>query len=165
MAVSLIGRPVTHTPSQHRLTHNRWQAQARKHTATHTQYHVLVFPTFVFDPAVLWQIHPTAFVDPADPFARSKFLAPEALRGLGGLLLNARGRRFVNELSTRDKVRRAPGGGDRMTERSKSTPVCCLVSSSSQTWSRLKKFFFLCATVSRRFRRRSSSSPGAPRSS
>lgn len=50
------------------------------------------------------QLHPTAFVDPSKPSNPSKFLAPEALRGCGGILLNQSGKRFVNELATRDKV-------------------------------------------------------------
>eukprot|EP00271_Cylindrocystis_brebissonii_P002386 TRINITY_DN12982_c0_g1_i1.p1 TRINITY_DN12982_c0_g1~~TRINITY_DN12982_c0_g1_i1.p1 ORF type:complete len:707 (-),score=92.73 TRINITY_DN12982_c0_g1_i1:806-2926(-) len=50
------------------------------------------------------QLHPTAFVDLKNPTAPTKFLAPEALRGCGGLLINHEGRRFVNELSTRDAV-------------------------------------------------------------
>jgi aspartate oxidase len=43
-------------------------------------------------------------VDPRDPLARSKILCPEALRGCGALLLDAKGRRFCNELGTRDYV-------------------------------------------------------------
>jgi succinate dehydrogenase/fumarate reductase flavoprotein subunit len=50
------------------------------------------------------QVHPTSFVDPADPDAGVKFLAPEALRGVGGILLSARGERFVDELAPRDTV-------------------------------------------------------------
>ncbi|KAJ1803618.1 Osmotic growth protein 1 [Coemansia sp. RSA 2598] len=50
------------------------------------------------------QVHPTGFVSRADPSARTKFLAAEALRGAGGILLNGRGERFVNELDTRDNV-------------------------------------------------------------
>ena len=50
------------------------------------------------------QVHPTGFVDPADPSNRTKFLAPEALRGFGGIMLNSRGRRFVDELGRRDVV-------------------------------------------------------------
>jgi flavocytochrome c len=49
------------------------------------------------------QVHPTGFVDPADPTARVKFLAAEMLRGEGGILL-AGGRRFVNELDTREVI-------------------------------------------------------------
>lgn len=48
------------------------------------------------------QIHPTGFVDPAAPSAASKFLAAEMLRGEGGILLDAWGKRFVNELERRD---------------------------------------------------------------
>lgn len=33
-----------------------------------------------------------------------QFLAPEKLRGVGGILLNSQGQRFVDELSTRDRV-------------------------------------------------------------
>ncbi|KAI6191350.1 FAD-binding-2 domain-containing protein [Aphelenchoides bicaudatus] len=48
------------------------------------------------------QVHPTAFVDPKDPAAATKFLAAEALRGKGALLVNDRGVRFGNELGRRD---------------------------------------------------------------
>ena len=50
------------------------------------------------------QIHPTGFVDPKDPVAPTKTLAAEILRGAGGLLLTRDGRRFVDELGTRDYV-------------------------------------------------------------
>ncbi|KAK5659270.1 hypothetical protein OQA88_1362 [Cercophora sp. LCS_1] len=49
------------------------------------------------------QVHPTGFVDPKDIGARVKFLAAEMLRGEGGVLLY-KGKRFVNELDTRDRV-------------------------------------------------------------
>ena len=48
------------------------------------------------------QIHPTGFVDPFDEHNQVKWLAPEALRGVGGLLFNDKGERFCNELGTRD---------------------------------------------------------------
>uniref|UniRef100_A0A914VUR6 FAD-dependent oxidoreductase 2 FAD binding domain-containing protein n=1 Tax=Plectus sambesii TaxID=2011161 RepID=A0A914VUR6_9BILA len=48
------------------------------------------------------QVHPTAFIDPAQPTDRTKFLAAEALRGKGALLLNDKGVRFGNELGRRD---------------------------------------------------------------
>ena len=51
------------------------------------------------------QIHPTGFVDPANPAGRVKFLAAEMLRGEGGVLLY-RGKRVVNELGTREGVSR-----------------------------------------------------------
>ncbi|GFR53256.1 hypothetical protein Agub_g16034, partial [Astrephomene gubernaculifera] len=50
------------------------------------------------------QLHPTGFVDPREPGAGTKFLAPEKLRGVGGLLLDDQGRRFVDELARRDAV-------------------------------------------------------------
>ncbi|ESN98547.1 hypothetical protein HELRODRAFT_101724 [Helobdella robusta] len=50
------------------------------------------------------QVHPTGFIDPKDPKSNSKFLAPESLRGCGGLLLNSHGNRFVDELTRRDYV-------------------------------------------------------------
>lgn len=40
-------------------------------------------------------------VDPQDPTNLSKFLAPESMRGSGGILLDADGKRFANELTTR----------------------------------------------------------------
>jgi succinate dehydrogenase/fumarate reductase flavoprotein subunit len=53
------------------------------------------------------QVHPTSFVDPTNIGSKVNFLAPEALRGSGGLLLNFAGERFINELGTRDIVSRA----------------------------------------------------------
>ncbi|KAI9889839.1 MAG: hypothetical protein M1814_004941 [Vezdaea aestivalis] len=50
------------------------------------------------------QVHPTGLVDPKDPDSKWKFLAAEALRGEGGLLLNATGDRFCDELGHRDYV-------------------------------------------------------------
>ncbi|CAI1517499.1 hypothetical protein SEUBUCD650_0J02420 [Saccharomyces eubayanus] len=51
------------------------------------------------------QVHPTGFIDPNDRENNWKFLAAEALRGLGGILLHpTTGRRFTNELNTRDAV-------------------------------------------------------------
>ncbi|KAJ2156620.1 hypothetical protein GGF46_005063 [Coemansia sp. RSA 552] len=50
------------------------------------------------------QVHPTGFVKASDQGNPTKFLAAEALRGEGGILLDGRGRRFVNELDTRDRV-------------------------------------------------------------
>ncbi|KAF8831129.1 hypothetical protein HHX47_DHR1000097 [Lentinula edodes] len=50
------------------------------------------------------QVHPTGFIDPAQPDAKTKFLAAEALRGVGGLLLKNDGSRFVDEMEKRDLV-------------------------------------------------------------
>jgi len=50
------------------------------------------------------QVHPTGLIDPKDPGSKWKFLAAEALRGEGGLLLNADGDRFCDELGHRDYV-------------------------------------------------------------
>ncbi|KIW32272.1 uncharacterized protein PV07_03831 [Cladophialophora immunda] len=49
------------------------------------------------------QVHPTGFVDPKEPFKRTKFLAAEMLRGEGGILLR-QGQRFINELKLRKNV-------------------------------------------------------------
>merc|ERR1711953_301749 len=50
------------------------------------------------------QVHPTGLVKPDDADAKVKFLAAEALRGVGGLVLDADGKRFANELGRRDYV-------------------------------------------------------------
>ncbi|TEB37469.1 fumarate reductase [Coprinellus micaceus] len=50
------------------------------------------------------QVHPTGLVDPNEPDSKVKFLAAEALRGVGGLLLDNTGKRFVDELQHRDYV-------------------------------------------------------------
>merc|ERR1719408_1153975 len=50
------------------------------------------------------QVHPTGLVKPDDPDAKIKFLAAEALRGVGGLVLDKQGKRFANELGRRDYV-------------------------------------------------------------
>merc|ERR1719191_2297193 len=50
------------------------------------------------------QVHPTGLVKEDEPDAKIKFLAAEALRGVGGLVLDANGKRFCNELGRRDYV-------------------------------------------------------------
>lgn len=50
------------------------------------------------------QLHPTGFVDPAKPDEHTKTLGAEILRGVGGLLIDKDGRRFTNELGTRQAV-------------------------------------------------------------
>ena len=50
---------------------------------------------------------PHPFTCPPPPPAPAQILAPEKLRGVGGLLVNAEGRRFVDELATRDVVSQA----------------------------------------------------------
>jgi len=50
------------------------------------------------------QVHPTGLVKPDEPDAKIKFLAAEALRGVGGIVLDANGKRFCNELGRRDYV-------------------------------------------------------------
>ena len=49
-------------------------------------------------------MHPTGLVHPDEPEAKVKFLAAEALRGVGGILLDANGSRFADELGRRDYV-------------------------------------------------------------
>ncbi|KAI8320356.1 Flavocytochrome c, partial [Martensiomyces pterosporus] len=71
------------------------------------------------------QVHPTGFVKASDPTNPTKFLAAEALRGEGGVLLTGLGKRFVNELDTRDKVTEAINmmcsGADTCARHSRST--------------------------------------------
>merc|ERR1719387_2690544 len=50
------------------------------------------------------QVHPTGLIHPEEPDAKVKFLAAEALRGVGGVLLDINGKRFANELGRRDYV-------------------------------------------------------------
>lgn len=50
------------------------------------------------------QLHPTGFIDPKDPSAKTKTLAAELLRGVGGVLLNKDGKRFCDELGTRQYI-------------------------------------------------------------
>ena len=50
------------------------------------------------------QVHPPGLVNPSEPAAKVKFLAAEALRGVGGILLDTNGNRFCDELGRRDYV-------------------------------------------------------------
>lgn len=50
------------------------------------------------------QVHPTGLVNPKDPNNKVKWLAAEALRGVGGIILNKNGDRFCDELGRRDYV-------------------------------------------------------------
>merc|ERR1712137_357308 len=52
------------------------------------------------------QVHPTGLINPDEPDAKVKFLAAEALRGCGALLLDANGKRFCNELGRKHYVGR-----------------------------------------------------------
>jgi flavocytochrome c len=56
------------------------------------------------DDLTLVQVHPTGLVNPKEPNAKVKFLAAEALRGVGGILVDGNGKRFANELGRRDYV-------------------------------------------------------------
>merc|ERR1712127_29026 len=49
-------------------------------------------------------VHPTGLVKPDEADAKVKFLAAEALRGVGGIVLMGNGKRFANELGRRDYV-------------------------------------------------------------
>jgi hypothetical protein len=55
---------------------------------------------------VIHHIHPQLHSHPPSsiPVAKVKFLAAEALRGVGGIVLDALGNRFCNELGRRDYV-------------------------------------------------------------
>ncbi|CUI14393.1 unnamed protein product [Bodo saltans] len=50
------------------------------------------------------QVHPTGLVDPKEPNSKLKFLAAEAIRGTGALIIDADGKRCANELGRRDYV-------------------------------------------------------------
>ena len=52
------------------------------------------------------QVHPAGLVKPDDPDAQIKFLAAEALHGVRGLVFDAHGNRFANELGGRNCVTR-----------------------------------------------------------
>ena len=56
------------------------------------------------------QVHPTGLVNPDEPDAKVKFLAAEALRGVGGILLDANGERFCDELGRRIRLGRDEQG-------------------------------------------------------
>ncbi|PRQ70304.1 hypothetical protein AAT19DRAFT_11536 [Rhodotorula toruloides] len=57
------------------------------------------------------QVHPTVSLTPGEPDAKVKFLAAEALRGVGGLLINKEGDRFADELGHRRLCHRPHLGG------------------------------------------------------
>lgn len=50
------------------------------------------------------QVHPSGLVDPKDPANHVKFLCAEATRGAGGIVVDKKGERFVDELARRDQV-------------------------------------------------------------
>ena len=70
------------------------------------------------------QLHPTGFIDPKDRDNHVKVLAAEVVRGIGGVLLNQDGQRFVNELGTRKFVT------DAMLDTSREDRIFWLVISS-----------------------------------
>jgi cytochrome b involved in lipid metabolism len=50
------------------------------------------------------EVHPTGFVKADDPDAKLKIVATELLSGVGGILLDSRGKRFVNELDVKERI-------------------------------------------------------------
>jgi succinate dehydrogenase/fumarate reductase flavoprotein subunit len=50
------------------------------------------------------QVHPTGLIDPSDKDNKVKFLAAEALRGSGGIVINSKGEKFCDDLGKRDYV-------------------------------------------------------------
>lgn len=50
------------------------------------------------------QVHPTGLVNPDLPDNRTLFLAAEALRGEGGIIIDKHGNRFCNDIGKRDYV-------------------------------------------------------------
>lgn len=50
------------------------------------------------------QVHPTGLIDPEDKDNKVKFLAAEALRGSGGIVLNNKGEKICDDLGKRDYV-------------------------------------------------------------
>jgi len=50
------------------------------------------------------QVHPTGIIDPSDPKNKVKFLAAEALRGSGGIIIDNEGNKFCDDLGKRDYV-------------------------------------------------------------
>ena len=50
------------------------------------------------------QVHPTGLINPSEPKSKTLFLGAEALRGVGGIILDGSGKRFCNELGRRDYV-------------------------------------------------------------
>ena len=53
------------------------------------------------------QLHPTGIIKTSAPEEKHKFLAPEALRAYGAILINSKGKRFVNELAQREVIVKA----------------------------------------------------------
>ncbi len=86
------------------------------------------------------QVHPTGLVDPKEPDSKVKFLAAEALRGVGGLLLDNTGSRFVDELQHRDYVT------GKMWENKKACVFICVMRSAD---SHCSIPFALCSTGKR----------------
>lgn len=50
------------------------------------------------------QVHPTGLIDPSEKDNKVKFLAAEALRGSGGIILNNKGEKICDDLGKRDYV-------------------------------------------------------------
>merc|ERR1712050_681544 len=82
------------------------------------------------------QVHPTGLVHPDEPDAKVKFLAAEALRGVGGVLLDMDGKRFCNELGRRDYVTGMMWKNKGFTQGSTTGFFLCLNSKASTeiTW-------------------------------
>jgi len=104
------------------------------------------------------QIHPTGFIEPSKPDAETKFLAPEALRGCGALLLDFTGHRFVNELGRRDHVTNTMFDHCGHYQNNSELPLACAMLMNEQVLHRLYAFvafLFSCFMCSVHVPRRS----------
>lgn len=88
------------------------------------------------------QVHPTGFIDPVISQARVKFLAAEMLRGEGGILLRG-GKRFVDEMATREVVTRAITQGEAMEGRVRQCDVQILLDGGAYQAARSHVDFYL----------------------
>ena len=75
------------------------------------------------------QVHPTGMINPKDPNNKVKWLAAEALRGVGGIILNKHGERFCDELGRRDYV-----SGEMMKNEGPFRLVLCSGASKEIMW-------------------------------
>eukprot|EP00924_Labyrinthula_sp_SR-Ha-C_P006285 snap_masked-scaffold_31-processed-gene-2.30-mRNA-1 protein AED:0.36 eAED:0.36 QI:0/-1/0/1/-1/1/1/0/1071 len=93
--------------------HNKWlKAKLLEYASTNGAHAVGSGLTLVKDVAEFVdlnqvQVHPTAFYEPVAKGVNEWKLCAEVLRGVGGILLDGRGKRFVNELDKRDNVVKA----------------------------------------------------------
>lgn len=80
------------------------------------------------------QVHPNGLIDPKVPGSKGQFLAAEAFLGEGGLLLNADGDRFCDELGDTSRLKQHRPDAFGLATINTLTPLVMVIRKRGSLW-------------------------------